>query len=548
MAFNRKTITKELDMANLQAHNDNYTAIKTELDAHDTHIAAQTAHGSTSAATAGKIVQRDSAGRAKMAAPAAADDIARKAEVDTVQTNLDTHEADASAHLSAADRAKFDGIQAGAEPNQSAFSQVNDVAAASESDTLTIAGGTGITVTTNPTTKTVTVTATGEATPGPHGSSHDPDGSDPIPELVALRGEFDALTAADIGAETPEGAQAKVDALAGEGNTKTVAEVAEDVADVTAQLADVTSQLGGGYIINGGFDVWQRGNTFVNANGYTADRWNVVNLVDSNVQVSKAAAIEPAFTNSLRIAQITTIGGVGSYSDVKQPIEDYKLLAGKTVTIGYKIKADVGVNYRLFVTASSGTLYDSNNISGGGTSNDHTATIVIPEGLTSLTIMVRLIRTGLDVGKGINIQRVQLKLGTSLGKYIPKTFAEELRDCQRYFEKSYNYDVAPGTATGAGFIVFQTRTAVAANANGNLYPGLIKFSTRKRLNPTVTIYAANGVKNSVRNNKTLDIRSGVTAANVGEHGIGNLVVDNTSPTAISLDDIIDFHWVADAEL
>lgn len=40
MAFNRRVITKELDMANLAKHNDNYTDIKTELDAHDTKIAA----------------------------------------------------------------------------------------------------------------------------------------------------------------------------------------------------------------------------------------------------------------------------------------------------------------------------------------------------------------------------------------------------------------------------------------------------------------------------------------------------------------------------
>lgn len=243
MAFNPRTINKELDFANLAKHNDNYADIKTELDAHDAHIAAQTAHGSTADATPGKIMQRDSAGRAKVAAPAAADDIARKAEVDAVQEALDEHIGDAGVHLSGADRDKLDGIEPGAEPNQNAFAQVNNVVAASESDTLTIAGGTGITISTNPTTKTVTVTATGTATPGAHGSSHDNDGSDPIPDLVALRGEFDALTAADIGAETPDGAQARVDALAGVGNTKTVAEVAGDVADVTAQMADTTNNF-----------------------------------------------------------------------------------------------------------------------------------------------------------------------------------------------------------------------------------------------------------------------------------------------------------------
>lgn len=240
MAFNRRVITKELDIANLAKHNDNYADIKTELDAHESsissHVAAQTAHGSTSAATAGKIMQRDANGRAKVAAPIATDDIARKAEVDVVQTNLDTHEADADVHLSADDRTKFNGIEPGAEPNQNAFAQVNDVVAAVKSDALTIEGGTGITITTNPTTKKVIVTATGDATPGAHGSSHNIDGADPIPDLIALRSEFDALTPSDIGAETPSGAQAKVDALAGVGNTKTVKQIGDEVADITSSL------------------------------------------------------------------------------------------------------------------------------------------------------------------------------------------------------------------------------------------------------------------------------------------------------------------------
>jgi len=48
-------------------------------------------HGATSSATANRIIIRDSAGRAKVAAPSASDDIARKAEVDThaaVQASL----------------------------------------------------------------------------------------------------------------------------------------------------------------------------------------------------------------------------------------------------------------------------------------------------------------------------------------------------------------------------------------------------------------------------------------------------------------------------
>ena len=65
-------------------------AVKTYVDAHKNTETAGV-HGSTSAATASKPMHRDASGRSKVAAPAAVDDIARKDNVDTVQTNLNTH-------------------------------------------------------------------------------------------------------------------------------------------------------------------------------------------------------------------------------------------------------------------------------------------------------------------------------------------------------------------------------------------------------------------------------------------------------------------------
>jgi hypothetical protein len=68
-----------------QEINDNASAIAA-------HVAATTdVHDATPAATANRIVLRDADGRAKVAAPAASDDIARKDTVDAVQTNLNTH-------------------------------------------------------------------------------------------------------------------------------------------------------------------------------------------------------------------------------------------------------------------------------------------------------------------------------------------------------------------------------------------------------------------------------------------------------------------------
>ena len=67
----------------------NFQIVTTGLAAHTANTT--TAHGATSAATANTIILRDAAGRAKVAAPSASDDIARKDTVDAVQTNLTTH-------------------------------------------------------------------------------------------------------------------------------------------------------------------------------------------------------------------------------------------------------------------------------------------------------------------------------------------------------------------------------------------------------------------------------------------------------------------------
>lgn len=71
----------------------NVTTVQDNLNAHTADTT--TAHGAVSAATASKIIIRDAAGRAKVAAPSAVDDIARKDTVDAVQTNLNTHKTSA---------------------------------------------------------------------------------------------------------------------------------------------------------------------------------------------------------------------------------------------------------------------------------------------------------------------------------------------------------------------------------------------------------------------------------------------------------------------
>ena len=61
-------------------------AVQAELDA---HLADTAPHSATSSATANRIMIRDASGRAKVAAPSASDDIARKDTVDAHANRVD---------------------------------------------------------------------------------------------------------------------------------------------------------------------------------------------------------------------------------------------------------------------------------------------------------------------------------------------------------------------------------------------------------------------------------------------------------------------------
>jgi hypothetical protein len=97
--------------------------------------------------------------------------------------------------MSASDKAKLDGIAAGAQVNQNAFSNVKvgatTVAADNPTDTLELVAGSNVTITPDATNDKITIAAT-------------------VP-VTSVNGKTGAvsLTASDVGAETPSGAQAK---------------------------------------------------------------------------------------------------------------------------------------------------------------------------------------------------------------------------------------------------------------------------------------------------------------------------------------------------
>jgi len=82
---------------------------------------------------------------------------------------------------------------------------------------------------------------------------------------------------------------------------------------------------------------------------------------------------------------------------------------------------------------------------------------------------------------------VQLETGSTATDFEHKSFGEELSLCQRYYEKSYDYDVVAGTTTYIGMHLMGGNVAATAGTSHISGP-TIPFQVPKRDNPTIVAY------------------------------------------------------------
>lgn len=126
-----------------------------------------------------------------------------------------------SGFMSGSDKTKLNNVQSGAQKNKNGYSTVNGMVASTDEDGFTINGLTGITVTKNELTKAINITATGESTPGKHGETHLPDGSDPIPYAGSTNGglmsaeSFNEITSLSTDVSNVESSVSEIDAKIG---------------------------------------------------------------------------------------------------------------------------------------------------------------------------------------------------------------------------------------------------------------------------------------------------------------------------------------------
>jgi hypothetical protein len=247
-------------------------------------------------------------------------------------------------------------------------------------------------------------------------------------------------------------------------------------------------------IINGNFDIWQRGTSFTTA-GYSADRWLTSADTNSGWTVSRQAFSfgqtevpgEPTYFMRFAISANNLAGPV-----IQQRIEDVRTFAGKTVTASFYAKVSAGSTF------TPGYFRMTQNFGSSGSAD---AFVVANETVTPLTSSwVKYTYTfnvpsisGKTIGAGnyvtfmfripdsttttVDFAQVQVEEGNTATAFEQRPIGVELQLCQRYLPGFNSTGTVP---LGAGY-TYSTSNSICC----------INFPVQTRIPPTgISISAA----------------------------------------------------------
>ena len=253
-------------------------------------------------------------------------------------------------------------------------------------------------------------------------------------------------------------------------------------------------------IINGNFDIWQRGTSFSNPNDtYTADRFLVVPGGGTTGDTVSQQTFTPGQTDVpgeptyfLRFA----VGATSANRVMHHRVEDVRTFAGQTCTLSFYAKAS---------TAHSSSVEFGQNFGSGGSSavttspvsytmstswQKFTFTVTLPSiaGKTigsSSYLYVAFIRSLPASSVSIDIAQMQFEKGPQATAFDYRPYTTELALCQRY------YFVLPG------FYIEGYANAGSIRAVNTP----MTFPVQMRTTPTRTVITAGGFSN-VRGSST----------------------------------------------
>jgi len=148
--------------------------------------------------------------------------------------------------------------------------------------------------------------------------------------------------------------------------------------------------------------------------------------------------------------------------------------------------------------------------------------------------------SNIGIGQAVNdyfqITGIQLEVGTQATPFEHRSFGDELKRCERYFEKSYTYASPPGTTTSNGVLAGRKAAITSSLTNLN-----VRFGTRKRATPTIGLYSPDSSTEGLIKVDSSDI----TGNDQDTNEMGFWISSNPGGAA---NVICSAHYTADAEL
>ena len=305
-------------------------------------------------------------------------------------------------------------------------------------------------------------------------------------------------------------------------------------------------------VINGSFDIWQRGTSFASVSGayntaYTADRWWLVDDSVGTVNVTRQD-ISTLGMNSIYCLRAERSAGTNRWV-IGTNLETIttKELFGKTIIFSCKARKGSALTSDITVTVATqnqegkfgavvdgGNLVITNSSMNTSTFTTFTYSYAIPANSTSSGFKIEFSATQAGATNAyFEIAEVQVEIGSVATPFERRLYGQELMLCQRYYQKTYDIGTALGTGTNTGAIsLFYNTTFGAAAA--------FRFMAEMRAAPTMVGYATNGTINqwSIMGGTT----NTVTFGDIGTKGCRYVQV--TSGGTVGYEG----HYTASAEL
>lgn len=298
-------------------------------------------------------------------------------------------------------------------------------------------------------------------------------------------------------------------------------------------------------LINGGLEFWQRNTTFTNPThqSYTADRWKILAPGSGSFTVSQESAtanVDTVGANNIGLysckIDVTSVGTLTEMR-IQQTLENNSYLGTKTITASCRVKTTQAGKINLVLVGPAQSASSSYHTGGGGWET-LTATLTTTNSGGAPFVAVGFNDFAPTVST-IYIDSVMLTYGAGSAPFIPTEYGVELRQCQRFYEKSYRVETVPGTSEGT----YLESMSGGQTGTTRIYTHMIPFKVEKRTQPTMTFWSSNGTSNKV---DWTSVTGAVTnrTAELGfttRRGFGMV---NTA----ALEYWAIFAWVADAEI